>query len=305
MLGQSLSWFWEGGSVALPKRLFALMGPLGLSFEDIGYFAYLMQCEGQIAPTDHTGRRIAEHFSRRGLIEWEEEHGHYHLTPLFERIDALCGGASSAPSVDPSVLYVALLKKAETERCYYLSEPEKKAIMRMIQEFHWDEDLIWVIFSFYQDEMKKRRYSLERFALLAKQAGVSNVANFEHYAQTMTWQTQKLREVLKRIGKYHNPTTAQQEMYEKWQHQWMFSHEMILLAADETINADNPNLSYIDRVLANWHSADIHTPEAIVASREERQRQKQLGREKKRVKRTVNNRDFNLGSPRDLSGLEE
>ena len=38
------AWFFEGGNVCVPKRLFGLMEPLGLTFEDMGKMLYLLYC---------------------------------------------------------------------------------------------------------------------------------------------------------------------------------------------------------------------------------------------------------------------
>lgn len=304
MQESSYGWLWEGGSIALPKRLFALMDQLGLTVEDLGALAYILQWEGRIAERDTRSRELARHLASRGLIEWSEAAGTFRLAPLYRKVDGFCSGGACERAADPVAAYATFAKRLEQEHCRYLSDVEKPVVLKMFHEYQWPEDLVWAVYLFYLEEMKKRRYSLERFALEAKKAGVATLPAFRTYAETMGWEVQQLREVLERIGKYNHPTAAQRSLYQKWK-SWGFSQELILLAADETVNADHPSLGYIDSVLGDWQKAGIMTPEAVAEHREAHRRRKALVKEQRSGARKVKNRHFDGGSGRDLSYLEE
>ena len=72
-------------------------------------------------------------------------------------------------------------------------------------------------------------------------------------------------------------------MYLKWTNLWKFSHEMILLAADENIAADNPSFTYTDTILDNWRKEQLFTPEEVKLRKENLQKKRQAMQEAKKM----------------------
>ena len=70
------------------------------------------------------------------------------------------------------------------------------------------------------------------------------------------------------------PTEPQKELYRKWAYEWKFSHEMVLLAVDETVSAQNPSFKYIDAVLKEWAEKGLTTPEALTAEKQRQEKAK-------------------------------
>ena len=63
-------------------------------------------------------------------------------------------------------------------------------------------------------------------------------------------------------------------MYLKWVNTWKFTHEMVLLAADDTINADNPSFGYMDTMLSNWRDLGLDSPEKLTDHKQQLQQDK-------------------------------
>jgi len=103
---------------------------------------------------------------------------------------------------------------------------------------------------------------------MAFTAKVEDTDSFKRFVDNLESSNSRVQEVLRRIGKYNNPTEAQKEMYLKWANLWKFSHEMILQAADDTINANNPSFGYIDAILTGWQEAGIATPKDLKETQE-------------------------------------
>lgn len=98
---------------------------------------------------------------------------------------------------------------------------------------------------------------------------------------------------------------AHKETYQKWRHEWGFSHELIMKAAELMCQLANvPNLAYIDQILSNWMKLNIRSvPEAnkaIESFRNDRKVESQvLFTSKAKAKRGYSNDDYEIYIPPD------
>ena len=68
------------------------------------------------------------------------------------------------------------------------------------------------------------------------------------------------------------PTAKQAAWLRKWQTDWGFDEAMILLAYEEMAeHTGKLSFSYMDKVLENWHTQGLTTPEAVAAAAQARQ----------------------------------
>ena len=309
MSEQMMAWFLEGGMIGLPKRFFALMEPLGLTFEDLGHLLYLSAAEGRVAESDRLAREAAAALAEKKLIEWQTGQGTVSFVPLF----ALCTiamGQQEKPtepaSGDRNHEFAELIKRYEREQGKFLGIKEKQALSQAMQQYGWSGDLLYEMYQFYSTNYRKKRYAFAFFAQMAYAAEVHDHVSFERFTKGLDHDVQKVREVLRRLGKSNNPSEVQREMYAKWHHTWKIPHTLILLACEDTVSADNPSFGYLDRILEGWHALDLHSEEAVAAYRKERSNAKTPSHtDRTPRKKIVSNRHYNAGGPRDLSYLEE
>lgn len=302
-----LSWMLTGGSVSLPKRLMAFLDILALDFEQVGQLIYLLYLEGKVDQQDKMGLLAVQGLKEKGLILYEETTGEVDFSPLFDQIMALSGTTDEKKeaSSSPAILE-RLMKRIEKEKGYFLSPRDKYALSEVLAKYKWDEALIYQSFLAYQAH-RKDSYQYDFFAKMLYSAGVNTLDGLEQYLKQLNFEKNKVREVLKRIGKYNTPTVAQEELYHHWAKQLGFSHEMIILACDRTINANNPSFGYIKRILEDWYVHEIFSKEDLERYETYKQSantEKKTTKEKK-VQETKNNKFVNSTGYRDFSDLVE
>lgn len=154
-------------------------------------------------------------------------------------------------------------EKAGARTGQILSLKEKQEIETAVQKYNWSYDLLYEIYMFYQKNFRRHTYDFAFFCQMAYGAKVEDSGGLARFIESLETTNTKVQEVLRRLGKYNNPTEKQKEMYLKWTNLWKFSHEMILLAADENIAADNPSFTYTDTILDNWRKEQLFTPEEV------------------------------------------
>lgn len=309
MIKQNMTaWFFEGGVIGLPKNLLGLMEPLGLTFEDIGKIVYLLYCGcDQIDPKDQYAISAAKTLHAKGIVHWTVDEKTVDFSPMFDKISQFLGempvhieqkGFSSE-----ELNYSDLIKRFEREQGHFLTLKEKQEIMEAVQRYNWSYDLIYHIFTFYQKNYRRHSYDFGFFCKMAFTAKVEDTDSSKRFVDNLESSNSRVQEVLRRIGKYNNPTEAQKEMYLKWANLWKFSHEMILQAADDTINANNPSFGYIDAILTGWQEAGIATPKDLkehkIALTTQKNKSAANGNKKKPPQENF------TATPRDLNFLVE
>ncbi|MBR4944784.1 MAG: DnaD domain protein [Peptococcaceae bacterium] len=268
------AWFFEGGSISIPSRLLGLMEPLGLSFEDMGKIVYLLYCgTTQIKSGDRYAVEAARTLHSKGLIHWFTDTETVDFSPMFDKISASLGEqprymAEETESYNSSELnYAQLIKKLEQTLAVFLTMRDKQNIQEAVQRYNWSYDLLYDIYvKYYRDHRKE--YEFGFFCRMAYGAQVRDKKSFQAFVDGLNTTVYKTTEVLRKLGKKNSPSEPQKEMYLKWSATWKFTHEMILLAVDETTSADNPSFNYLDAVLKEWAEKGITTPETLALEKQ-------------------------------------
>lgn len=306
-----LNWFLAGGSVALPKRFLAYMAPLDLSFEELGEIVYLFAQEGRVAAGDVYAKTAAADLVQKRLITYNVERGEVSFQPLFDRMlgNTTAGEEAAAQGnahkEDGVEALVAVVKRYEKEKGVILPAKARSDISEVILRYGWTGDLVYEIYDYYHSH-ERQHYSFLSFAQMAHNAGVSDHVSFQSFAKTLNYEFTKVREVLRLLGKRNAPTEPQRALYAKWTHDWQFSHELVLMAIDDTTGADNPSMNYLDAILENWRRMGISRRDQVEAYR----RQQKNARDQSRAarpaaKKRAQTRYVSQEGPRDFSNLEE
>lgn len=305
------AWFFEGGIVGVPKRLLGLMEPLGLDFDDLGKIVYLLYSgTTEVKNDDRYAIEAARTLHGKGLINWFTDRETVDFSPMFDKIAASLGESSEKVELNVDegfstnqLNYAGLVKKLEREQGKFLSLKEKQELEMAVQKYNWSYDLLYEIYMFYQKNFRKHTYDFTFFCQMAYGAKVEDSGGLARFIESLETTNTKVQEVLRRLGKYNNPTEKQKEMYLKWTNLWKFSHEMVLLAADENIAADNPSFAYTDTILENWYKEQILTREDVIARKKNQAKKRQALQEAKKV--LQNKMPETQGNKRDLSYLVE
>lgn len=303
-----LNWFLSGGSVAMPKRFLAYMATLDLSFEELGEIVYLLAQEGRIASGDIYANTAAKDLVQKRLITYNVDSGEVSLKPLFDRMlgQTTAGEAAAAQgNTTKEQDYEALtevVRRYEKERGVILPPKARGEISEIIQRYGWASDLVFEIYDYYQRN-QRQHYSFLSFAQLAHNAGVNEPAALKSFIKGLDYEYTKVREVLRLLGKRNAPTEPQRALYAKWTGDWGFSHELVLMAIDDTTGADNPSMNYLDAILENWRRMGISRRDQVEAFRAAQKGSRKQGRSGTSAKKRSTY--VSQEGPRDFSNMEE
>ncbi len=93
----------------------------------------------------------------------------------------------------------------------------------------------------------------------------------EEYIAAFYESNRLLTQLYEQCGKPGKPTASDRALLAKWQKDWGFPREMLLLAASYSQSAEK-KMPYMDALLNAWHEGNITTPEAAQAARGQREK---------------------------------
>ncbi|MFZ5944164.1 MAG: DnaD domain-containing protein [Bacillota bacterium] len=282
MANQNMTaWFMESGFVGIPKNLLGLMEPLGLTFDDLGKIVYLLYCGcDQINKNDSYAMEAIRSLHKKNLVFWHPDIGKVDFSPMF---DLIANNLGAHPAIIETAVtqdemnYSQFIKSLEKKLARFLSVKEKVELQKVVQQYNWSYDLLLDMYIFFQSSFR-RHYAFAFFAQMAFGAKVQDRESLGLFIEKLNYTLYKVIEVKRRLGQKNNPTEVEKECYQKWFNEWKFSHEMILLAVEQTIHATDPSFSYIDKILENWHQAGVKTPDALTPYLEKRKNYKKQNR---------------------------
>lgn len=299
------AWFMESGFVGVPRNIIGLMEPLGLNFDDLGKILYLLYCGcDKIKKNDTYAINAAKSLEKKGIVNWYPELEKVDFSPMFEQIGNNLGANPveiQAAATIEEMNYSQFIKKIEKKLARFLSVKEKVELQKVIQQYNWSYELLFQMYLFYQKNFR-RQYAFAFFAKMAFGAKVEDSNSLKEFIEKLNYTFYKVVEVKRRLGHKNNPTEIEKECYEKWVNQWNFSHEMILLALEQTIHATDPSFSYIDKVLENWQKEDIKDRETLQKFLEKRKNSKKSTNNNSNTKKK---KHYVNSYIRDLSDLVE
>ncbi len=98
--------------------------------------------------------------------------------------------------------------------------------------------------------------------------GLTSIRQVEEYIAAFYESNRLLAQLFEQCSKSEKPTASDRALLYKWQKDWNFSTDMLLLAASFSQSADK-KMPYMDAMLRAWREQGIVTPEAAQAAREQ------------------------------------
>jgi DNA replication protein DnaD len=97
--------------------------------------------------------------------------------------------------------------------------------------------------------------------------GLTTTRQVEEYIAAFYESNRLLAQLFEQCGKSEKPTASDRSLLAKWQKEWNFATDMLVLAASFSQTADK-KMPYMDAMLRAWHEQGISTQEAAQAARE-------------------------------------
>ncbi|MCG8482332.1 MAG: DnaD domain protein [Clostridia bacterium] len=178
-------------------------------------------------------------------------------------------GISSQPSVKKStasVFETAMenenIKKMFDELQGIIGRPfegnEMFEIIDWIDHYKMDPQLITQAYTY--DVNKKNNNSFKYIASIVRNwfdNKVKTIDDLENYFEKTDKRYTMYKRVLKSLGlNFRYPTEEEKRLMDTWFDEYHFDMETILKACKKTASISNPNISYINTILKNWHKKE-------------------------------------------------
>lgn len=92
---------------------------------------------------------------------------------------------------------------------------------------------------------------VDRLAESWSKKGVHTLEEVERAIAEECGESALAREVLKKLSLYRDPTPPELALVRRWTGEWGYSPEQVLEACDDTVNARNPTMKYLNSILDN------------------------------------------------------
>ncbi|MBQ9781188.1 MAG: DnaD domain protein [Clostridia bacterium] len=154
---------------------------------------------------------------------------------------------------------------------------EVNTLLGFVDYLGLDWEYIMVLLTYYVDMQESRGMSksvrgVEKMAFDLYDKGIQTVGALQEEIKRMTIfsETETKLRTLFGMGK-RSLTPKEKKCFSTWLYEYQYDMDIIRLAYDVTVDTKGePNISYMNSVLANWNKDGLRTPEAIQAAAEAR-----------------------------------
>lgn len=149
-----------------------------------------------------------------------------------------------------------------------LSPKEIAMYLSWIDDFSFTPEMIMLLIEYCKSKGKVDSRYIERVAISWHDSNVSSLEDAQKYIAKFESKYNNYRLVLDFLGlKENDIMKPQQDFLDKWFNDWKFSLEMVLEACKIcSLRINEPNFSYIDGILSNWHKNNIKSLKDVESS---------------------------------------
>lgn len=167
-----------------------------------------------------------------------------------------------------------LLQETQLKFGRNLKNNESATLVWLYEDVGLDVSLILLIVQYAVTHDKKNIRFIEQTATEWADKGIDNLADAEEQLRLKTEGEIAWRSISSIFGlERRKPSKKETELSVLWLNDWKISKDLISAAYDECVNNKGKYLlSYIAKVIENWHKSGIETLDDIEANKESRQR---------------------------------
>lgn len=156
-----------------------------------------------------------------------------------------------------------LLQEAQMKLGRTISLGEQAMLLNMHDHYGLPVEVILMLLEYAVSQGKTNTSYLLKIAKNWAEDGVDSLENAEMRISSLRNSATLWNALRKATGLEHpRPTPKQAEFLHTWSEKWGFSLDMILKAFEEMQNhTEKTSFPYVNKVLENWHSKGIKTPE--------------------------------------------
>lgn len=218
--------------------------------------------------------RSWKYWQKQGLITLSEN-GNVHFLPVQSKKEQTIAISKITQNTPPQYTQQEMLaigknsptaKKLFALAEYHLARTLSYKDMNIVLSFHeWlglSLEVIELLFT-YCNEINKHHLSyIEKVAVGWAEEGITTPQRALEYIQL---KQNGYKQIMKTFGQNGRmPAPAEEKYIKKWLTEYHFTMEMILIACEKTIlQTGNASFHYANKILKDWHSNNIKTPEDV------------------------------------------
>lgn len=153
---------------------------------------------------------------------------------------------------------------------------EKKQVLEWIHVYNMNPDIIEKAF-FYSVEKKGKRNVRYVGGIIKNwyDAGITNMDAYLEYLKLNNERQYNYNKIANSLGFIgRNLSEGERKLVDKWFDYYKFSLDIILAACSRTTGISNPNIKYVDKMLASWFEQGVDSLENIAKIEQEHRESK-------------------------------
>jgi len=167
-----------------------------------------------------------------------------------------------------------LFSKAEQALGKLLTYNDMNIIFGFYDWLRLPSDVIEYLLSYCAEHGNRSLRYIEKCALDWAEREIDDLEKALDYVHLFD---KHYRSILQRMGKLSSfPTPAQRKQIDKWLHEMYMPLDVVLEACDRTtLTAEKPSLSYVDKILTQWHKSGVSNLADVKEADDDYARQKE------------------------------
>ncbi len=146
-----------------------------------------------------------------------------------------------------------------------LSQNETFAFLDWIDDYNFPPEVVIMVIDHCLSKNIKDLPYLKQVARNWFDAGVDSEKKALEYSEQHKERWQNYSKVLNYLRIKRQPTLGEEKALYKWFYEFSFSDDIILKACELTINTIKPSISYMDKILTDWHDKGLTTINEVEA----------------------------------------
>lgn len=146
-----------------------------------------------------------------------------------------------------------------------LSPNELFVFLDWIEDYKFPPEVVKLLVEYCVSRDKKDLPYLKQVAKNWFDAGIDSVDKAHEYNSKHKEKWQKYNRVLSFLRLGRQPTSAEEDMMQKWFYIFEYSEDIVLKACELTASTLRPSFNYIDKILTEWHEKKLLSIQEVEA----------------------------------------
>lgn len=144
-----------------------------------------------------------------------------------------------------------------------LSPMEMNQYNKWMTDYSFEPEVVVLMLEESFSRGRKEMAYLKQVALNWYDAGVTSLEDAEKFMEEYKRKREKQFKIMDFLGFKRQPSKKEEQLMQKWFAKYQMDLDIIFEACGRTAGISQPNFSYVDKILADWHSKGFTTLEQV------------------------------------------